>query len=285
MRLHRAFLAFLYLCTIGVLAAVLTKGYSYYRLPLLERPHAAAHDVLRSSGIVGHWLGLIGSLMMLILLLYTFRKRLVWLHRAGDIRIWLDYHIWLGVTGPLLVILHSTFKFQGLVAFSYWSMIAVALSGVLGRYLYLQIPRAESGEELNETQLLTHEAELRSELHEELGDRSGGFCAIESLDFMAGSRSGLRMLVSMIWQDLRTPLLILQLYRSLKERDGKHGVLHAALLLHRYNVQQRKRFFRSTARAYLHNWHVIHRPFAAVMLIFMFVHIAIVLLFGTWRLL
>ncbi len=285
MRVHRVFLALLYLATISFTLYVLISGFDYYSMSLLDRPRDPLHGVLRSSGLMGHWMGIAGSLMMLLLLVYFFRKRWKVLHGAGDIRIWLDYHIWLGITGPVLVILHTAFKFKGLVAISFWSMIAVALSGVLGRYIYLQIPRAESGEELSEAEMLEHEADTRRELAGMLSNHEEGFCAIESLNFVAGSRSGLRMLLGMVMQDLRTPFILISLYRRLKTQGYSQSMFRVALYLHRYNVQQRKRFFRSTARAYLHHWHVIHRPFAAVMLVFMFVHVIVALLYGTWRIL
>src|SRR3972149_5148655 len=69
--------------------------------------------------------------------------------RGGPLGRWLDVHIFFGLVGPALVILHSAFKVQGLVALSFWSMIAVAASGVLGRYLYLQIPRNLQGDALD----------------------------------------------------------------------------------------------------------------------------------------
>jgi hypothetical protein len=49
-------------------------------------------------------------------------------------------HIFFGLVGPALVILHSAFKVQGLVALSFWSMIAVA-ARVFSAATYLQIPR------------------------------------------------------------------------------------------------------------------------------------------------
>ena len=64
---------------------------------------------------------------MLLMLLYSVRKRVGFLRRLGPLSRWLDGHIFLGVFGPLLVMLHSSFKVQGLVALSFWSMVAVAL--------------------------------------------------------------------------------------------------------------------------------------------------------------
>jgi len=64
----------------------------------------------KAGGHVGHPLGVVGSSMMLLMLLYSVRKRVPALRRVGPLGRWLDGHIYLGVFGPLLVILHSGFK-------------------------------------------------------------------------------------------------------------------------------------------------------------------------------
>jgi hypothetical protein len=120
------------------------------------------HEDLKPGGIVGHGTGVIGSLMMLLLLLYSIRKRFRFMRGRGDIGYWLNYHIWLGITGPLLVIFHSAFKLHGIIVISFWSMVGVALSGVFGRFLYLQIPRAESGDDLSGPVLLRIDAMIKN---------------------------------------------------------------------------------------------------------------------------
>ena len=84
--------------------------------------------------------------------------------KLGDIRYWLNYHIWMGITGPILVLFHTTFKFGEIVSVSFWSMAAVALSGFLGRYIYVQIPRSMTGNELSSTELEELEEELQVQL-------------------------------------------------------------------------------------------------------------------------
>jgi len=158
-RPHRIILAVLYLVAFAAMAHYLYEGWSYYRTPLLERPHHPSFWDLKPGGTYGHSFGVIGSALMIVMLLYSVRKRARPLRRAGAVGAWLDFHIFCGIVGPLLVILHSSFKVQGLVALSFWSMIAVALSGVVGRYLYRQIPRTRTGDELTLSEV---EAELRA---------------------------------------------------------------------------------------------------------------------------
>jgi len=103
----------------------------YYGLSLLDRPHHDVHKEFKPGGIVGHGLGIVGSAMILLLLTYSLRKRIKVVRRIGKLSTWLNYHIFLGVAGPILVTFHTAFKFGGLVSIAYWSMVAVALSGLL----------------------------------------------------------------------------------------------------------------------------------------------------------
>ena len=77
------------------------------------------------------------------------RKRYRILSRIGLLKHWLEFHIFLCTLGPILVLFHTAFKFGGLVAISFWSMVAVFLSGIIGRFIYLQIPRTIEGRELS----------------------------------------------------------------------------------------------------------------------------------------
>ena len=69
----------------------------------------------------------------------------------------------LGVTAPIIIAFHAAFKFRGIAGMAFWIMVAVALSGIVGRYLYAQIPRRLNAaeftwQELQDEQLaLTHQ--------------------------------------------------------------------------------------------------------------------------------
>lgn len=156
MRPYRLFLFALYAFSLAFVLRLALDGLPYYTTPLAERPRHELYWTLKPGGSRGLVYGVTGTAMMLLMLLYSLRKRARFLRRWGPVRVWLDLHIYLGVMGPLLVILHTSFKVQGLVALSFWSMIAVAASGVLGRYLYSQVLRHRSGEALERFQRLFH---------------------------------------------------------------------------------------------------------------------------------
>lgn len=97
----------------------------------------------------GYNLGLVGGLLMLSLLLYPLRKRVAWLDRAGSMEGWFKFHMIAGITGPLLVLFHSTFRTGSLNgAMALYAMLLVALSGVVGRFIYRHIHRGLYGQHL-----------------------------------------------------------------------------------------------------------------------------------------
>src|SRR5690242_17331108 len=105
-------------------------GWRYYGTPLSIRGYDAMHRVLRPSGTVGQTLGVAGLLLMLVPFVYLVRKRLARRGRGGtNLKLWLEIHIFCGIVGPVAVTYHTAFKFNGLVAVAYWSMVLVALSG------------------------------------------------------------------------------------------------------------------------------------------------------------
>jgi hypothetical protein len=88
----------------------------------------------------GYWLGIIGASMMLLLLIYPLRKRFPRWSAIGSVKSWFRIHMILGVLGPLLIVFHSGFRlgsFNSSVAF--FSMLVVASSGLVGRWLYQRI--------------------------------------------------------------------------------------------------------------------------------------------------
>ncbi|MBL3527689.1 MAG: transcriptional regulator [gamma proteobacterium endosymbiont of Lamellibrachia anaximandri] len=89
---------------------------------------------------LGYALGIVGGSMMLLLLLYSLRKRVGWMKRMLTVKFWFRFHMLMGVLGPTLVMLHSNFhlgSLNGRVAL--FSMITVAISGLAGRFVYSRI--------------------------------------------------------------------------------------------------------------------------------------------------
>jgi hypothetical protein len=148
----------------GALAAALAAyGANYYTLSQQLRPFSPKHHLLKPGGVVGINMGVLGVLLFCAIFLYPLRKRWAWLRKIGDSRHWLDYHVLLGIAAPVCIAFHSSFKFSGLAGIAFWVMVAVAVSGFVGRYLYAQVLRQVATAELSLKvfrELLSHQKVL-----------------------------------------------------------------------------------------------------------------------------
>ncbi|MCP5119491.1 MAG: hypothetical protein GY953_52495 [bacterium] len=282
------------LAALTVIVAVLVYGYSYYSLPLVERPHNPLHRQLRPSGAIGLKLGIVGATLFLLIYLYPLRKRWAWLRSMGKTKNWLDFHVLMGIVAPILISLHSSFRFQGIAGMAFWIMWTVVLSGIIGRYLYSQIPRRLSAAEMTLEEIAA--------MHEELGRKLSGqsrFSA-EELERLSelpdpavvGRMSALRALCTMLWMDLARPVQIARLRRKSLGPLRRVLSLWGLLPLGEEEFESvmslvRRKAWLSTKIAFLgkiqrvfHLWHVVHRPFSYSFAMLVVLHIGFVVLLG-----
>ena len=278
--LFRIALTLLYVASAAVIGFFLWSGSSYYLTPIAARARHAGYWTWKPGGSLGEPLGIVGSAMMVVMLVYSLRKRVRALRRFGQLSHWLDVHIYLGSVGPLLVVLHSSFKVHGLVALSFWSMIAVALSGVLGRYLYLQIPRTRAGEELTLGELTKQDRALSARLSQEFGLDAR---LVERLDALGAPAPGRRGVVRAFGSALLADLTLRYRLRGFARqcRQVPPRLFGEFLdVARRKAVVRRRIVFWEAAHRLFHYWHVIHKPFAVVMYVFMVVHIVVASMTG-----
>jgi len=101
--------------------------------------------------LFGHGLGIFGFiLMMMTETLYSIRKR-VRSASWGRMSFWLQFHIFTGLVGPYMVLLHTSWKFNGLAGAVTLLTLIIVVSGVIGRYIYTRIPRTLDGLEIEGT--------------------------------------------------------------------------------------------------------------------------------------
>ena len=271
--------AALYIAGLAVVGVLFASGFDYYRTPLGERAHHEGYWSWKAGGRVGHKLGIAGSSMMLLMLLYSVRKRVGALRRAGALSRWLDVHIFFGVFGPLLVVLHSGFKVQGLVALSFWSMVVVASGGVLGRYLYLQIPRTRAGEALALAELESQDRDLTERLRAGFGLGDAELGRIDALVAMPARTGLVAGFGHMLVGHLRLRAALAGFARGCRGvprplyREFERVVQQKALARRRILLWDRM-------HELFHYWHVMHKPFALVMYLFMAVHVAVAVMTG-----
>jgi hypothetical protein len=240
--------------------------------------------MLRPAGLVSHTFGVVGSAFMILMLSYSLRKRVRAMRNWGALSQWLDIHIFWGIAGPLLIVLHTSFKVQGLVAVSFWSMVAVASSGVFGRYLYLQIPRNIKGDEVDIKELEETNREYAARLQKDFGLTEEMIKKFD--DYGAGKiKQGagiMKVLYAIIKEDLGR---LLRFRRAEVEFEGLQNVPHERRKLiveiaRRKALLNRKILLSNQVQQLFHYWHVIHKPFAVIMYTIMVVHIVVALWTG-----
>jgi hypothetical protein len=275
----------IYLISFGLLAWFFIEGFSYYTTPFVDRPHHPDYRALRPAGSAGLLYGYAGAFMMIVMLVYSMRKRTPLLGKSTTLQSMLNFHIYLGIVGPLLIVLHTSFKIQGLVAISFWSMVAVALSGFFGRYLYKQIPRNVQGAELTLKELERLSAERAAELQSKFHLNAESIARLEEvIKKFATHLSGSAMKSVMM-------LLTDDLFRFWSRRRFSQTVKHTVSLssreLHDFTREafsrallQRRITLLNQVQRIFHYWHVVHKPFAIIMYLIMVVHIGIAIWTG-----
>ncbi len=126
-------------------------------------------ELFKAGDDTGYWIGVAGGMMMVILFGYPLRKHFRFAQNWGRMKWWFWFHMSLGIGGPMLILVHSTFRVGSLnAAVALYSMIIVALSGVVGRFIYRHVNKGLRGEEISLQELQRfagmHKEDARSRL-------------------------------------------------------------------------------------------------------------------------
>jgi hypothetical protein len=235
-----------------------------------------------ASGFFGHSLGILGFLLMLIAeTLYTLRKRSR-SARWGRMSSWLEFHVFTGIVGPYLVLLHSSWKFQGLAGVVLLLTGVMVLSGFFGRFVYTAVPRTPDGVimeareiglqiQATEEELQRWEAKypesvavMRNRLQRARTTTSNPFWLV------FGRRiSNLWIRFSWYWER-----------RKMMART-RAQVLHLEKLFMRERVLQQQLASLEVARKFLAAWYIFHVPVGLVLFAAAVIHIIGAIYFGT----
>jgi len=291
---HRLRVLLAWLLALAVVLVIAGYGLDYYTLSAVERPLSPKHDALRPSGSIGIKFGMFGVFLFFLIYLYPLRKKWGWLARQGNSRHWLDFHVVLGTLAPLVIAFHATFKFGNIAGMAFWSMLAVTLSGFVGRYLYAQIPRNLNAAELTMREMTEIEESMRRDLAGQnltFGKRIEQLYDLPTPDDVEHMPM-LVALVYMILIDLRRPfrlsLLRLQstgfaawvgsLFGILRTRDPK--LEHVIGVAQKQAKLNKRILFLSRTEQVFNLWHVVHRPFSYAFALLALIHIGLALYMG-----
>ena len=248
------------------------------------------NDYLTPKTGLGYWLGILGAAAMLSLLIYSLRKRNKTMRFLGSIPLWFRIHMMLGIVGPVLIVFHSNFKFGSFnsnVAFI--AMLAVACSGLVGRFLYRRIHmglygrKAEVREILAQVEALRHSLGHEMEAANYVADQLNSFSRQIMQNFPTGVLAsfwlGTRLSVQTYFMQSR----LLSEAKRLIRKEGK---------ARRWSLRQRRErlaLIRDVTRAYFSTvlkaseliffermfalWHIFHLPLFVIMVTAAVVHV------------
>ncbi|HZR31087.1 MAG TPA: hypothetical protein VFA76_04435 [Terriglobales bacterium] len=293
-RAHRIRLVTGYVIAILLLVALAVYGWDYYTLDIVQRPFSPKHHLLKPSGVIGLKLGFLGLAIFFSIFLYPIRKHWPWLMRLGSTRHWLDIHVLLGLSAPFIISFHSSFKFQGFAGIAFWIMAAVSASGVVGRYLYSQIPRRVNAAELTRKEMQDLQAQMSAELSQQ---RLLPQADLREMLRLPRPETVERMpiaiaIVYMMLLDLARIFRVAKVRRHAL-RGGEYlttffglfrtrnGALERAIDVASSEAALSKRIlFLSRSEKVFNLWHVVHKPFSYTFAVLALIHIVVVMMMG-----
>jgi hypothetical protein len=279
---HKIFISVLVAVVFMTFITLVYRGISYYGTSIEERFYHPDNNLLKPSGVIGHGLGIIGTLLIVIgVASYMARKRYRFLSRLGILKHWLEFHIFLCTLGPILVLFHTAYKFGGLVAISFWSMVAVFLSGIIGRFIYLQIPHTIEGQELSLNDIRAMKTDIAGILmnSHNLDEESYNIItdSIKRKVELYQSNALMRYFKKYL-DDRKTIHLVKGVLRKHK-MPGKE--MKQIIHLVNDDIKLNRKIERlASMQSLFKYWHVVHSPFALVMLIIMVIHVGVTIAFG-----
>jgi hypothetical protein len=235
-----------------------------------------------ASGLFGHGLGIAGFLLMLMTeTLYSLRKRSR-SARWGRNATWLRFHIFTGLVGPFMVLLHTSWKFNGLAGVVALLTALVVISGFVGRYIYTAVPRTADGVALEAADLEIQIAEAETELQRWLADRPDSEQALahrlEAISVLP--EGGLLLVLGRPFLELGVRLRWWREQRRLgPQTRSQAGELNR--LVRRRRMLRRQVASLALARRMLATWHAVHIPIGMVLFVAAFVHVGAALYYAT----
>lgn len=225
-----------------------------------------------ASELFGHSLGVIGFILMLSTeTLYSLRKRVI-RRPLGRLQTWLRFHIFSGIVGPYLVLLHTAWHFRGLAGVVLLFTMIVVISGFVGRYIYTAVPRTADGMVLEEEAVRSEIDALEVELRRLESQLPEGLGMASLLPYSSGLFSWVVDLRSRVKRWWMRPKLSKQLSEAVEQ-----------VIVARRRSRDLRRSLNSlaAARRMLAVWHSVHIPLGMALFVTAFFHIGAALYYAT----
>jgi hypothetical protein len=240
-----------------------------------------AGAVPAAGELVGHGIGLLGFVLMLMTeTLYSLRKRTRRAH-WGRMSTWLRFHIFTGLVGPYMVFLHTAFRFNGLAGIAMLMTAVVVASGVVGRYIYTAIPRTSDGIEMQAEEVERAIRETEQELQALAQTRPQAAAFVGRRTLLAQGGSGAVALQAQAGARANSWLRRWRDERGL-DPQARAQVRQLETMLGRRKTLQGQIATLARARRAMSIWHAVHIPLGLALFTAAFVHAAAGLYYVTF---
>jgi hypothetical protein len=234
-----------------------------------------------ASEFFGHSFGVLGFILMLMTeFLYSQRKRSR-SARWGRMANWLQFHIFTGIVGPYLVLLHSSWKFNGLAGVVTLLMVVVVLSGFVGRYIYTAVPRTVDGAVIESNELEQAISDTETRLQDWLTAYPRTSQLLQPL--LAGAASGENTFSLIFGRGLRDWQTRFRWWQVKTQLQGlpRKQINQLESLIRRQQVLRRQVASLAVARRLLALWHAVHIPIGMALFFAATVHIVGAIYYAT----
>jgi hypothetical protein len=237
----------------------------------------------------GFYLGVVGSVMMLLMLAYPLRKHVHYMHRWGALKNWFRIHMIMGIVGPILVLFHSTFHLRSTNAtIALFSMLGVVISGIIGRFVYTKIHYGLYGRRATlgkiQAEFAGHSNDAKSRLH--FAPRVEQWLQSFERDSMQLDRSFTSHLISPLTIGLKRSILAFRCARELRRilKTERHpefrgGASEAIHLTSSYLRECERVAQFSTYERFFSLWHMLHIPLIYILAACTIFHIVAVYMY------
>ena len=238
---------------------------------------------------MGFYLGVVGSVMMLLMLAYPLRKHVSFMQRWGALKNWFRLHMIMGIVGPTLVLFHSTFHLRSINAtVALFSMLGVVISGIIGRFIYTKIHHGLYGRratlEKIQAEFAGHLNDAKSRLH--FAPRVEQWLQSFEHDSIQPDRSFTSHLFSPLTIGSKRMILAVRCSRELRrilkaERppEFRGGAAEAIQLSSSYLRECQRVAQFSTYERFFSLWHVLHIPLIYILAACTIFHIVAVYMY------
>jgi len=277
----------------GPSATQLLKGdtfvYLFILALLIGTWNLSKLELFKPGDDIGYWVGVAGGSMMLLLFTYPLRKHFRFSQSWGRLKWWFVFHMVLGIVGPILILLHSTFRIGSLNAgVALYSMLIVAFSGLIGRFIYARINRGLRGEQTDFQALQKRAGMDRQDARSRLAfapEVEEQLKEFESTELSAPT-SWTTHFRSVFWLPIRQWLVYRSCAKALQrslDNLARHGAWSSQDTARRHAQARRlvRRYLTAVTRVAQFSayerlfslWHVAHIPFVYLMVISAIVHV------------